>query len=194
MTRVTTYPGFKSDLVREFNTEIMSKKINHITTIEQLKKALHDSEEKGYLNILKAIEIPYDEFEKHFTWKEEHYTRNSIIRNDVFELLVICWERGQDSPIHDYDSKDAWIHILRGQLKEEKFKKDDEGAFERVSTVTLGVKDFSYMSGHVGLHKYNNSHNGRTVSLHLYVNPLVKWNEYDEEIGGFKVRVVGYDS
>jgi cysteine dioxygenase len=172
----------------------MSKKINHITTIEQLKDILDNSTESGYLEILKAIEIPYDEFEKHFVWKEKHYTRNSIIKNEKYELLVICLERGQDSPIHDYDSKEAWIHILRGQLKEEKFKKLDNGEFERVSTVTLGVKDFSYMSGYVGLHRYINSHDGRTVSLNLYVPPLKKWNEYDPEKDGFKVREVGYDS
>ncbi|MEQ8323471.1 MAG: cysteine dioxygenase family protein [Vicingaceae bacterium] len=170
------------------------KAISHISSIHELEQALKNHQEHGYLNIMKAIEIPYDEFEKHFTWKEEHYTRNSIIKNDDYELLVICWERAQDSPIHDYDSEDAWIHILRGQLKEEQFKKNEGGELERVSTVTLGVKDFSYISGHVGLHRYINSHEGRTVSLHLYVKPLEKWNEYDEALNAFKVRHIGYDS
>ena len=170
------------------------KRINHITSIEDLKEVLKRHDEYGYLNIMKAIDIPYDEFERHFTWKEEHYTRNSIIRNEKYELLVICWERGQDSPIHDYDSEDAWIHILRGQLKEEKYKKNDGGELERISTVTLGPKDFSYMSGFVNLHRYINSYDGRTVSLHLYVKPLEKWNEYDTTINGFKIREVGYDS
>lgn len=166
-----------------------------IKTIEELKGVLNNHDENvGYLEIMKNIEIPYDQFEQYFFWKEEHYTRNSIIKNETYELLLICFEAGQDSPIHDYDSKEAWIHILRGNLKEEKYKKLDDETLERVSTVTLTPNDFSYMSGYVGLHRYINTFEGRTVSLHLYVNPLKKWNEYDPATNTFRTIDVGYDS
>jgi cysteine dioxygenase len=168
------------------------KPIQSIAELEEVMKN-HDPN-VSYFQIMKSIDIPYDEFERHFSWKEEHYTRNSIIKNDTYELLVICWEEGQDSPIHDYDSKEAWIHIIRGQLKEEKYVKRGDGPMEKVSTVTLGVNDFSYMSGHVGLHRYVNTYESRTVSLHLYVNPLKHWNEYDPATDSFRVRTVDYDS
>ena len=150
----------------------MAKQINQITNIDQLKIALKNHKEYGFLNIMKAIEIPYDELERHFTWKEQRYTRNSIIKNEDYELLIICWERGQDSPIHDYDKREAWVHIIRGELKEEKYKKDDNDNIQRVSTVTLGVQDFSYVSNFIGLHRYINTYDGRTVSMHLYVPPF----------------------
>jgi hypothetical protein len=35
----------------------------------------------------------------------EHYTRNLIFKNDVFECLAMCWEIGQSSAIHDHDDK-----------------------------------------------------------------------------------------
>ncbi len=169
--------------------------IRPIKSIKELQEVMRDHDpNQGYLEIIRAMEIPYDEWERFFTWKEEGYTRNSVFKNDKYELLVICWEQGQDSPIHDYDSKEAWIHILRGQLKEEKFKKRDDGKIERVSTVTLGPHDFSFISGHVGLHRYVNTFESRTVSLHIYVHPLTTWNEYDAALDSFRVRNVGYDN
>lgn len=173
----------------------MKTGLKPIKTIKNLKDVMTDRDPKlGYLDIMKAIEIPYDEFERYFTWTEERYTRNSIIKNDDYELLVICWEAGQDSPIHDYDSEEAWIHIIRGQLKEEKYKKRKDDVIEKVSTVTLRSNDFSFISGHVGLHRYMNTYEGRTVSLHLYVKPLRKWNEYDAATNSFRNREVGYDN
>ena len=150
----------------------MKAKIPTIRTIKELKEVLKNHETMGFLDIMKSIDIPYDEFERHFTWNDGHYTRNSIVKNGEYELLVICWEQGQDSPIHDYDSEEAWIHIIRGKIKEEKYKLNKQGLLERVSTVTLGPQDFSFISGKVGLHRYVNTNEGRTVSLHLYVKPL----------------------
>ncbi len=168
--------------------------IDKIKSIDELKDVLKEGKKNGYLSILKNIDIPFDEFETHFTWNDDHYTRNSIIRSDEYELLVICWESGQESPIHDFDSKSAWIKVIRGRLKEEKYLINDEGELERVSSVSLGVKDFSYISGHVDLHGYVNLNEGRTVSLVFYSQPLVKWNEYDPVTNEFNVRKIGYDS
>jgi len=173
----------------------MTTDIKPIKSIKELEIIMKEhNPDRSYLEVLKAIDIPYDEWEKYFTWKEERYTRNIVFKNDKYEFLVICLEEGQDSPIHDYDSKEAWIHILRGQLKEEKYKKREDGKIERVSTVTLGPHDFSFMSGHVGLHRYVNTFESRTVSLHLYVNPLKKWNEYDPATNSFRQIEVGYDN
>ena len=109
-------------------------------------------------------------------------------------MLVVCWESGQDSPIHDFDSKNAWIHVIKGQLKEEKFIMNNEGVLKRLSSISLGTGDFSYISGHVGLHRYFNLNEGRTVSLVFYVKPLEKWSEYDPVKNKFSERRIGYDS
>lgn len=174
----------------------MATKISTIKTIAELKEAFdRKGDQIGYLDIMKAVNISYEEYEKHFTWNDGHYTRNRIIGTDEYEILVICWEKGQTSPIHDYDSKEAWVHILHGQLKEEKYKLLDDGkTLEKVSAVTLGNNDFSYMSGHVSLHRYVNTYESRTVSLHVYVNPLLKWNEYDEENQVFRTHHVKFDN
>ena len=30
------------------------------------------------------------------------YTRNLVGYNNSFTLLMLCWDRGQESPIHDH--------------------------------------------------------------------------------------------
>ena len=173
---------------------LMTTLVNTITTISELEDALSKGSEYGYLNTLKAANIPYEEFEKFFTWDDTRYTRNRVISNGNYELLVICWEKGQDSPIYDFNSQSALIHTLRGKLTEEKFIVNDYNELECVSSVSLGVNDFSYISGHVGLHRYMNFNDGRTVSLVFYNQPLKKWNEYDPITNTFSVRQVYYDS
>src|SRR5690606_30719654 len=123
---------------------IMKTTIDKITTMEELVDALKNKpKEVGYLEIMKSIDIPLGEFERYYTWNDNHYTRNCLIKTDAYELLLICWEKGQTSPIHDYSSKEAWIHILQGELTEECFHKTENG-LEQVSSVHLGPADFSY--------------------------------------------------
>ena len=168
--------------------------VNSINTIKELEDVLKECNNKGFLDIIEAIDIPYSEFEKHFTWKEENYTRNSLIRTNDYELLVTCWESGQESPIHDYDSRDVWVHIIKGQLKEEKFIMNKEGELKRVSSVSLGNSDFSFLSGKLGLHRYINLSGDRSVCLVFFTQPLEKWNEYNPVSGEIIEKRVGYDN
>ena len=166
-----------------------------ITSIEQLVDALDSSSrEKGYLKIMRSIAIPANEFEKYYTWSDEHYTRNCLSRTDDYELLLICLEKGQRSPIHNFDSQDAWIHPISGKLKEERYLPSQFGpGLEKVSSVLLGENEFSYMSGAVGIHRYSNAYDARSVSLNLYSKPVDKWQVYDKKTGASTEQKVSYD-
>jgi len=50
-----------------------------------------------------------------------------LARTENFEVLLICWEKGQSSPIHDFNSQEAWIHPIVGKLREERFKINVDG-------------------------------------------------------------------
>ncbi len=149
-----------------------------ITTVAELVDTLKNKPAgSSYLNIMKNIEIPQREFERFYTWSDEHYTRNCLVRTDEFELLLICWEKGQESPIHDFDSHEAWIHPIHGQLTEERFRLYDN-KLEKVSSVILGTSEFSFMTDPIAIHRYINSYESRTISLNLYAKPIGKWKEY----------------
>jgi cysteine dioxygenase len=165
-----------------------------ITTVNELVENLKNIPAKGsYLNVMKSIDIPQQEFERFYIFKNEHYTRVSLVKTDDFELLLICWEKGQKSPIHDFDSQEAWIHTIKGQLTEERYRLI-ENKLEKVSSVLLGTSEFSYMTNVITIHRYSNSYESRTVSLNLYAKPIKKWKEYNIETGKTTHKKVSYDA
>ncbi|WP_421765151.1 cysteine dioxygenase [Ekhidna sp.] len=153
-----------------------------INTIEALVHALNQCEECGshVLEVMSNVNIPRSEFERYYSWRDDRYARNVLARNDNFEILLICWEKGQSSPIHDFNAQEAWIHPIEGMLREERFKINvDDDRLERVSNVLLGTDEFSYMN-QIGIHRYSNAYSARTVSLNIYRNPVTEWHVYDE--------------
>ena len=167
-----------------------------ITSVEQLIDALNRADEfNGYLHIMKLIDIDEREFEKYYTWNDEYYTRNCISKTDNYELMLICWEKGQRSPIHDFDSNEAWIHPIRGRLIEERFRLPRNGeGLEKVSSVVLGPSEFSYMTEPISIHRYINIFDSRSVSLNLYSKPVTKWKVYNEKTGEYSEEPVFCDS
>lgn len=132
------------------------------------------------LDIMRSIDIPREEFEHYYHWRDDRYARNLLARTADFELLLICWEKGQESPIHDFNSQEAWIHPVVGKLREERFKINyEEDRLEQVSNVILGTSEFSYMN-EVGIHRYSNAYEARSVSLNVYCKPVTQWKVYDE--------------
>lgn len=153
-----------------------------ITTVEQLVQELSKCKEEGphVLDVMKSTKISRTEFQRYYSWSDDKYARNVLARNDEFEVLLICWENGQSSPIHDFDAQEAWIHPVEGMLREECFKiNPNDDRLEKVSSVLLGTDEFSYMK-QVGIHRYSNANNARSVSLNVYRKPVNKWQVYDE--------------
>ncbi len=156
-----------------------------ITTVPQLVAALAEKDSQPnpmkVLDIMKSVNIPQKEFERYYTWDQERYTRNVLMRNEKLELLLICMEKGQSSPIHDFYAQEAWIHPIVGRLREERFKINpgDDVRLEQISSVLLGTEEYSYLN-QVGIHRYSNAYEARSVSLNVYAKPLMEWRVYDE--------------
>ncbi|WP_420578276.1 cysteine dioxygenase [Ekhidna sp.] len=154
-----------------------------IKTVKELVEKLSQCEEcsNHVLDVINKIKIPREEFERFYSWSDDRYARNVIARNDDFEVLLICWEKGQSSPIHDFNAQEAWIHPIEEVLREERFKiNEEDDRLEKVSNVLLGDDEFSYMN-QIGIHRYSNANQGRSVSLNIYREPVTEWHVYDED-------------
>lgn len=154
-----------------------------ITTVDQLVRELSKCEDSGnhVLELMSHVKIPRAEFERYYSWSDEKYARNVLARNEDFEILLICWEKGQSSPIHDFNAQEAWVHPIEGMLREERFKINvDDDRLEKVSNVLLGDEEFSYMN-QIGIHRYSNANTARSVSLNIYRKPVTEWHVYDED-------------
>ncbi|MEO9871998.1 cysteine dioxygenase [Ekhidna sp.] len=153
-----------------------------IVTVNQLVSALDEcTRNKSHiLDVMSKTAIQRTEFERYYSWNDDRYTRNVLARNKEFEVLLVCWERGQSSPIHDFNAQEAWIHPIEGMLREERYKINfDDEKLEKVSSVLLGTNEFSYMK-QVGIHKYSNAYSNRSVTLNIYRKPVTQWHVYKE--------------
>ncbi len=63
-----------------------------INTLSEFIEKLDESKIKSFPKIIKALTIPFSEFEKYATWNKERYTRNCISRTAAFELILLCWD------------------------------------------------------------------------------------------------------
>lgn len=164
-----------------------------ISNIPDLIEALNKVEDQNYLPIMQEMNIPAESFQDYSVWKDEYPTRNCLAKTSNYELVIICWEKGQEGEIHDYNFQQAWIHPISGTIHEEKFIVDPQmGNLVRVSSVHLKKNDFSFMNKAGGIHKYSNANQGRSVSLHLYSRPLSSWRFYDES-GESYTKETSYD-
>ena len=43
------------------------------------------------------------------------YTRNLISSTTYFDLILLCWNGGQCSPIHAHAGSNCWLSVLKGR-------------------------------------------------------------------------------
>jgi cysteine dioxygenase len=48
---------------------------------------------------------------------DDHYMRHLVHRDAHFDVMVICWEPGQGTPIHTHNGQLGWAFTTRGSLE-----------------------------------------------------------------------------
>jgi len=155
-----------------------------IGSLAELVRALdRESHPAGYTDALLRTSIPPEELVSFSQWNSRHYTRQCIHRTHDFELMLIGYEPGQSTSIHDYDSQMAWIKPVLGSVREERLKANADGKFRLHGEKTLGVGSLSYMAAKNCIHRHSNAGTGRAITLNLYSQPIRRWRVYDERTG-----------
>lgn len=171
------------------------KKIqNSLQTLSELILVLDEEERTKYTTILKSMEMPIAEFEKHATWSETCYTRNCIAENEDFELILLCWEKGQITAIHDHGGEECWVYFVDGEFREHIYTEDKNGELDIVKTTNTKPGDVAYMIDFMGFHNLENRSNKRSMTLHLYAKPIKNCNVYDSEKNEFINKEMSYDN
>ncbi|MEY8847856.1 cysteine dioxygenase family protein [Psychroserpens sp. XS_ASV72] len=165
-----------------------------IKFIRELIQTLSESEKSNYDYILNSFDFNSINFKPFESWSDKKYTRNCIYRDERFELLLLCWQEGQQTSIHGHDGEDCWVFLLEGKMQEMFYAMDDQGnVFETNSqTITPGEKTF--MNDQIGFHRLANTNNGKTISLHLYAKPIENCSFYDEHSNEFVRKKLQYDT
>ncbi len=164
-----------------------------ITSLPQLINKLNDVSKEEYKSIGVTLDIPLDEFLPYAQWSDDHYTRNCIVREKDFELILLCWEPGQSTAIHCHGGEECWVYIIDGHIEESHYQfLDDKLIVEDKVTLTTGDK--SFMSDDLGYHRLDNNASRRSMSLHLYMEPIDVCTVYDNESQTFLPKSLSYHS
>lgn len=104
------------------------------------------------------------------------YTRNGVDNiNNKANLLLLVWNPGKGSCIHDHADAHCIMKILKGNLVETLYEWPEEGVEGPMKVIKESVRSeqqVAYMSDKIGLHRIKNPSDSEVaVSLHLYTPP-----------------------
>ena len=151
---------------------------------------------------LSARQLDADSIQKYLHWSPKIYTRNLIYKDARFEMMAICWEKGQVSRVHNHWDQRCWMMVPVGKLLGQNF----------------GVEEIDESRGYCKLYETNNfelteclaarvdleepihqvlnlaEFDERAVSIHIYSKPYDRCLSYCRDTNTFKEVELFYTS
>jgi len=130
---------------------------------------------------------------RHFV--EGRYTRNLVRRTEDYELLLLCWGAGEESPVHNHMGQRCWMAVLEGDVEEVHFRRDEGGAGPLIEGPTKRFQkgQAAYINDEIALHLVRGADKQAAISLHLYSKPYDVCLIYDPETGAESAKRLSYD-
>lgn len=146
--------------------------------------------------------VDVDSITKYFHWSDNFYTRNLIYKDQRFEMMAICWEKGQVSRVHDHSDQKCWMTVPVGRLRGQNFavveKDESRGLCRLIETDSFELSDC--LAAKVELeepvHQVLNlpEFNERAVSIHIYSKPFQTCFSYCRDTHTYKEVLLFYTS
>ncbi len=154
------------------------------------------------LAFLQRTTVSSEALAPYLTWNGQHYTRNLIDKTPLYELIVICWEAGQVSSVHNHRDQNCWMAVPIGRLLVENFhlvSQDlDQGRSQLTPTDTVEMNPSHPCAVDPAdpVHRVlNPRHFGeRAASLHIYSRPFDTCVVYSPEQGTCGVIKLHYNT
>ena len=135
-------------------------------------------------------------------FSEKHYTRNLIFRNELFELMAICWDVGQASPIHNHWDQSCWMAVPIGKLRVQNFSvvaQDRARGYcqlDRAEAFDIHKRSPTEVDPTEPVHQVLNlpQFNERAVSLHIYSRPYDRCLVYSLPKSSYQEVTLEYTS
>lgn len=167
--------------------------LENITSLSKLLEILPTCSGQDYFDIARNLAIPDEDLLAYAFWSDENYTRNCVSRTEDYELLLLCWEEGQETPIHCHNGEECWVYLAKGKLREKRYVLEND-KLQLTADVEMSQDRLSYMNDDLGYHSLHNLNEGRSMSLHLYVGPIDECSIYKEEKDKFIYKKLDYFS
>jgi cysteine dioxygenase len=168
--------------------ETLDNLIAGITHLTKDKTSSHDilrDDVKAYMNSYTG-----QDWRNFCLIDDSCYTRNRIYLDpeERFELIVLCWNISQMTPIHNHPESQCFFKLLQGELSEKTYQMPKPGKNKRMKVVEENIYnkigETGYIDDGMGVHLVENcSPSEVCVTLHLYAPAYKNVNTYDESTG-----------
>lgn len=134
-----------------------------------------------------------DELSGHGRWVDGCYTRTTLMHDEKFVILLLCWPAGVCSPVHAHSDattkvkSSCFMRILDGELTETLYPPDaiigpDAVSADKGRSIVHPAGSYTYINDSMGLHKVGNASTSKgAVSLHIYAPGWQSVQLYDEQ-------------
>lgn len=154
--------------------------------MEAFLERLREIEQQGFATAgvqayLQETLIEPASLQRYIFFRDDRYTRNLVFKNDAFELLVICWNIGQQAPVHGHEGERCWSRVEQGSLLLCNYREVSENplVLRQIQAPYLGGR--GHLDGPADIHSVANPRSAMqpAVSLHLYSHPYDRCDIYD---------------
>lgn len=155
------------------------------------------------------------DLQRYMHWRDDKHTRNKIFRNDLIEVMLICWPSGCRTPLHTHNGQLGWMTMTEGRLQVENFRHVSCNAPENQEVIGMdclaGATQIEMepldtelvepggalntVDKHHTIHRISNlpEWNSRAVSLHIYSRPIDSCVVFDMDAQRCFRRDLSYD-
>ena len=146
--------------------------------------------------------VDVDSITKYFFWSPDFYTRNLIYKDARFEMMAICWDKGQVSRVHNHADQKCWMMVPVGRLRGQNFavaEMDESNSYCKVrETDSFELSDClaAKVELEEPIHQILNlaEYDQRAVSIHIYSKPFDRCLSYCRATDTFKEVPLFYTS
>jgi cysteine dioxygenase len=148
---------------------------------EILRELQRDAKGPRVARLLGEYAQENDDWKRFALFDATSYARNLVVRNDTYEMIVVCWGMWQESPIHNHAGQNCWMTVLEGNIQEIHYAPpaDAQGPLVEGRKVLFHEGEVAFINDEIALHKVRPAAGLTGVTLHLYSRPIDVCNVYD---------------
>jgi len=170
--------------------------------LEGLVAQLHANPGPAIARYFARYRVALDSLEPWLHFDPVHYTRSLLYQSPRWQCVLMCWDAGQRTAVHDHNGLPAWISLMEGRLCVRNFllrRRDPTHSLcelEEVEGVVLDREKLDCPTGaEAGIHEVCNSAKGarRAVSIHIYGRPMTDCGVYDMDNGAYRRMPLLFD-
>ena len=153
--------------------------------------SLCEANYENYEGLIKEHNINFETLLPFASWSSDSYQRICLANNEDCELILLCWDEGQKTPIHSHDGQKCWVYFAKGEFEECLYAKGDKNRLLHKNRVEEG--QVTFLTDEIGFHSLENRSSGLGMTLHLYANPIKKCQVYSESEEDFVDKEMAFD-